>query len=179
MTQYLNSRWQHHNRSQVEQMIICNPSWFAGPLQSALAVLPLKLATIKLYSLHVVTREGRESAAIFLPVSGTVTVSARKSSQKPCSLDPSKQECPGGSGCVVLIGTCLPLLAAAKSGVALAGLVFAALVTLFCSLFKSIRNSSLVTALPFPVHALIPSTFIHTMSFQSVCGGGGIFLSSF
>lgn len=59
MTQYLNSRWQHHNRSQVEQMIICSPSWFAGPLQSALAVLPLKLETIKLYSLHLMWLQER------------------------------------------------------------------------------------------------------------------------
>lgn len=118
MSQYLNSRWQHHNRSQVEQMIICSPSWFAGPLQSALAVLPLKLETVKLYSLHLMwlQERGGNLQQFFLPVSGTVSVSARKSSQKPCSLDPSKQECPGGSGCVVLIGTCLPLLAAAKSG---------------------------------------------------------------
>lgn len=80
---------------------------------------------------------------------------------------------------MVLIGTCLPLLAAAKSGGDFGWSGVCSLFTLFCSLFKSTRNSFLVTALPFPVHVLIPSTFIHTMSFQSVCGRGGIFLSSF
>ena len=40
-------------------MIICNPSGFAGPLQSALAVLPLKLETIKLDSLHLMWLQER------------------------------------------------------------------------------------------------------------------------
>ena len=80
---------------------------------------------------------------------------------------------------MVLFGTCLPLLAAAKSGGGFGWSGVCSLCYTFLQPLQSTRNSFLVTALPFPVHALIPSTFIHTMSFQSVCGRGGIFLSSF